>query len=354
MPRQGGTSGAVSQVISKEHCKMASSLRQRWDSVNDRPDFRRDSFKEYEAWNRACSRDIPEYRAKFVTLPHGQTEISVTPANPSSVINARMGFNPLFDCPRKTKTVEQQEERNIENRKRSAKRAKQNVRYLVKSIFADHMLTFSYRENVIDRARVAAEWKEFVRLFRVRYPSWAYLAVLEKQDRGSLHIHVAVTGKQDIRWLLRCWLIAIGQPVEDVSDWLVGGVKLGEKSLGAVNVEPPRKRWGGSHTQWKRDKLSGYLTKYIGKEFEEADKNAKKYWHSRNIEKPVIERFWLKAKTYEQAIIEAHDMIYYSGACHLSMWGDHAAGVIWITGETDRKHVGQCTQSKPDFDFLAD
>lgn len=332
---------------------MATSLRQRWDSVNDRPDLSKpDPFKEYDAWNRASSRDIPEYRAKFVTLPHGQTEISVTLTNKTSVINARMGFNPLLDCARKRKTPEQQQERDIENRQRSAKRAKQGVRHLVKSILADHMLTFSYRENVTDRARVAAEWKEFVRLFRVRYPSWSYLAVLEKQERGSFHIHVAVAGKQDIRWLLRCWLIAIGQPLDEVSEWLVGGVKLGSKSLGAVNVEPPKKRWGGAHTQWKRDKLSGYLTKYIGKEFEEADKHQKKYWHSKNIERPIIERFWLKAKNYADAVIEAHDMIYYTGATSLSMWGDDSAGVIWITGETRRELIGKVSQAVPDFDFM--
>jgi len=332
---------------------MGISLRQRWDCVNDRPDFSKPgAFKEYDAWNRASSRDIPAYRAKFVTLPHGQTEVSITPVNVSSVINARMGFNPLLDCPRRRKTPEQQEERDIENRQRSSKRAKQTVRHLVKSILADHMLTFSYRENLIDRARVAAEWKEFVRLFRVRYPSWSYLAVLEKQERGALHIHVAVQGKQDIRWLLRCWLIAIGQPLAEVSAWLVGGVKLGDRSLGAVNVEPPKKRWGGAHVQWKRDKLSGYLTKYIGKEFEESEKHLKKYWHSRNIERPVIERFWLKAKTYADAVVEAHDLIYYTGATSLSMWGDHAAGVIWITGEIERALIGKVTQAAPDFDFL--
>lgn len=334
---------------------MGAIIRQRWDAVNDRPDYSKPKDADvYAAWTRASSREIPAYRAKFVTLPHGQTEVSVTPSNPTSVINARMGFNPLLDCPRKRKTPEQQEVRDKENRARAAKHARQVVRYHIKSILADHMLTFSYRENVIDRARVAADWKRFVRLFRVRYPKWAYLAVLEKQERGSLHMHVAVTGKQDIRWLLRCWLLSIGQPKDDVSEWLVDGSKLGERSLGAVNVEPPKKRWGGVMRKWKSDKLSGYLTKYIGKEFEEGIKGKKKYWHSENIDKPKIERFWLKAKTFAEAVEEAHDLIYYTGATSLSMWGDHAAGVIWITGETDRKHIGQCTQAAPDFDFIND
>lgn len=57
-------------------------------------------------------------------------------------------------------------------------------------------------------------------------------------------------GRADIRWPLRCWLIPIGQTLDDVNGWLVGGVKLGERSLGAANVEPPKKkRWGGAHKQ---------------------------------------------------------------------------------------------------------
>jgi len=94
------------------------------------------------------------------------------------------------------------------------------------------------------------------------------------------------------------------------------------------------------------------LTKYIGKEFDNSLKWLKKYWHSDDIEKPVIERFWLKAKTFAEAVIEAHDLIYYTGATTLSMWGDQVAGVIWITGETVRHLIGKTTQAKLDFNFL--
>lgn len=82
-------------------------------------------------------------------------------------------------------------------------------------------------------------------------------------------------------------------------------------------------------------------TKYIGKEFEETDKGAKKYWHSRNVQRPQVERFWLKAKTFAEAVAEAHDLVYFTGATSLSMWGDDRAGVIWITGETAREWIGR-------------
>jgi hypothetical protein len=34
------------------------------------------------------------------------------------------------------------------------------------------------------------------------------------------------------------------------------------------------------------------------------------------------------------------------------MWGDQAAGVVWITGETERSLIGKVTQALPDFDFV--
>lgn len=316
---------------------MATALRKRIDmSTGQVLPGAFSPLQEYKLWNAAVAKPIPEYRAKLVLLPHGQAEISVTPTNKTNVINARMGFNPLLDCSRKQRTPEDQERQDKENRKRAAKLSRQRVRWLGKCIAADHLLTFSYRENVIDRARVGSDWQEMIRLYRVRYPDFRYVAVLERQDRGAYHMHVAVHGKQDTRWLLRCWLLAIGQSSEDVSGWLLGGVKLGERSLGAVNVQAPKRRWGGTKKAWRVDKLAAYLTKYIGKEFDEAIKSSKKYWHSKNIEQPEVIRYWLHATNYYDAIIEAHDTIYCTGATSLSMWNDHAAGVVWITGSTER------------------
>jgi hypothetical protein len=344
---------------------MSSALRQQWDTVNDRPSHTPvKQAVEFAAHAQAIAREIPEYRCKFTTLPGGQYEVSVTPANSTSVINARMGFNPLLDCHRRIREPAEQEERDKENRQRAAKRAKQNLRLGVKSLYADHLLTFSYRAAVVDRDVLAAHWKEFLRLYHVRYPDWVYYAVPEKHDsektskekRGSYHIHVAVNGRQDIKWLLRCWLLAIGQPRDEVAAWLSSGHKLGDTSFGNVDVQGPAKRWGGKSKVWKSGKLAGYLTKYIGKEFEDCDKYAKKYWHSKIAQKPIVERFWLKAKNYHEAIVEAHALMMQVGADDMSIWNDCRAGVVWITGQVDKDKLSweHCEQCKPDFDMLND
>lgn len=334
-----------------------AAIRQRWDMEKDQVDLRPDdASKEYRRRREAMSKPIPSYRAKLVLLAGGQAEISVTRVSEENVINARMGRNPLLDNRRKDRTPGQQAERDKENSKRAAKRARQNVRYKCKAFEADHMLTFSYRENVQERARVVADWEAFVRLFRVRYPEWQYLAVVEAQERGSLHLHVAVRGRQDIKWLLRCWLLSIGQDADDVIAWYVRGVALGEKSLGAVNVEAPNKRWRSDYEggkNWKTGKLASYLSKYIGKDFDVGKKGDKRYWASRNIEKPVVTRFWLSAMTFEAAAIEAFDMLYYRGMSP-SWWGNSLDDVIWIEGETPKDRLGQCSECVPDMDLLND
>lgn len=344
---------------------MKPALRQYWDTEKDAPCRKNREADKIIAWSKANSVPIAKYTAKVVRLAHGQIEVSCTRVNEENVNNHRMGFNPLLDCPRKERadrTDEEQAERDLENRKRATKLARQNVRYLVKAAQFDHMLTFGYRDAVLDRDRVAANWKAFVRLYRKRYPDWQYLAVLERHDseqtleahRNAYHIHVAVKGRQNIKWLLRCWLLTIGQPLKDVSEWLIEGIKLGFKSLGSVNVQAPMKLQQTQVREFSRSKIAGYLTKYIGKELDLAGKGKKKYWHSDGISKPEITRFWLKAKDWESAYRELLDMVIFSGVTSISTWGDNHIDVVWITGETALDRIGQCTTEAAPFDFFAD
>lgn len=298
---------------------------------------------------------IPEYRCKKVTLPNGHIEVSVTPANKEHIVNLRMGFNPLLDCLPKEYSEDERKIKDIENKKRAAKHTRQNLRYYSLSIEADRMLTFNYRNPVFDRNVLIIQWKMFLKYFRLdrphtrdSYKDFQYIAVAEKHDsekssddhRGSYHIHVAVRGHIDIKWARYCWLRAIGQSRKECDDWLYNGVELGEKSLGAVNIQAPVKRWstGG---KWSIRKIAAYMTKYIGKDFDDTPKGVRRFWKS-DCAKPKIEKFWLHAKTFDQAIKECRDMLIYFGADDYSYWIDEKWGVLWFTGSTDIKHRGQC------------
>lgn len=297
------------------------------------------------------------YRGKLVVLPNGSYEMSVT--RPDTKLLDAMGaaIRPCDLLP-KSRTDEEQAERDEENKKRACRMARQKIRHLVKCIGGDHLCTNTYRETMQDMDKLKRDFQEFVRLVRIKYPEWIYVAVFEKQRSDqpdwSYHLHIAVAGKQDIRWLLRCWLRAIGQPLSEVDDWYIRGVKLAEKSFGAVNVKGPDRKYGGKGVQWKADRLSSYLTKYISKEFESASKHAKKYWHPKGIEKPEVIKFWLGATNFPEAIREAHDMLYFRGVDSFDrMFGSMDLGIIWLSASTERK-TRHLVTSSPCPDLLAD
>lgn len=263
-------------------------------------------------------------------------EICVTPARKGLLMQAsKRHYQPAPIKPKPADRVQEGEtleaaiarvEAEIEearqnNVNRAYRRSAQRVRWIVKTLSADHLLTFTYRENMQDRNRLKRDWQAFQRLVRARYPEWSFVCVVEPQDRGALHIHAAVPGRQDIKYLRRCWYKALGAS-PDAS---------GADTPGQVNVRAPWKRWGGSGYKWNPDKLAGYLTKYLSKTFIESEKNSKRYWATKGIEVPV-QKFWIGAASFAEAIVETHDILRGLGVKHMTMWASEGYEAIWMSG----------------------
>jgi len=184
-------------------------------------------------------------------------------------------------------TVETSEEerarKDEENIQRAARRARKAVATLVKSIGADHLLTLTYRDNISDTERLDRDFTKFIRLVREKLPEWRYVAVRELQERGSLHMHIACVGKQDIEHLRACWYTALGGLPTD----------SGENTKGAVNVVGRKKRFSGQSPIYSALQLSTYLTKYISKTFESDHKlGMRRYKASRNIPLPKLTKHY--------------------------------------------------------------
>lgn len=77
--------------------------------------------------------------------------------------------------------------------------------------------------------------------------------------------------------------------------------------------------------------LSGNLTKYIHKDFENSAKGSKRYWHTRNIEPIKCITYWLGATNFYDAVIEAGDAIVEQGITELKIWADEDIGNIWLS-----------------------
>lgn len=209
-----------------------------------------------------------------------------------------------------------------DSKARAVRRARQKVRWLVKSMQADHLLTLNYRENMTDIERLKKDFKNFVQSVRTKYPDWQYVCIHEKQERGAYHLHLAVRGRQDVKYLRRCWYKALGAPVD----------ATGTDVPGQIDVRAPWKKWGGKGFTWKPDRLSGYLCKYLAKAFDESGKGAKRYWHTKGIQLPEPERVWLGATNFVDAIVETHGLVMGCGVPVNGMWASDDYASIWMTG----------------------
>lgn len=157
------------------------------------------------------------------------------------------------------KTPEQEEE----NKARAYRRAKTTVRQSIMAAKLDHLLTLTYRENQTDHALAWQHFGRFMRLVRKHHPKgYPFVAVLERQKRGAMHVHAAVQGRQNVKLLRRLWHLAIGT------------------TDGNIDVK---------YFRGKLSTLSRYLSKYITKDLDVEHKDGQhRYKRSRGIEVPAL------------------------------------------------------------------
>lgn len=167
--------------------------------------------------------------------------------------------------------------RSVANIERAAQRAKTKVRHIAKWISADRMLTFTTRECIVDRDRMAASWAKFCRLMTKASDGkrFDYVLTMEYQQRGAIHLHAAVSGFFPMQLAHRLWQIALGGR----------GSERGADTLGNVRVDRRSTR-GAPRSSVSR--IARYISKYLVKEFaRDADFGKKRYWASRvDLEAP--------------------------------------------------------------------
>lgn len=169
-------------------------------------------------------------------------------------------------------------DRAAANKQRSSRRAKTKVRRLCKSKGLTVLLTLTYRENVLDRSRMARDFDVFMKRVRRVAPGLEYVCVFERQKRGAWHAHVAVP--------------------RILSHYVSGGVLVRSYDLlrsmwrGVVGVD-------GGNVDVSRNKrvarssakLAAYVSKYITKDIGDGCEGGNSYRASgRALPKPTIVR----------------------------------------------------------------
>lgn len=164
------------------------------------------------------------------------------------------------------------------NRERSTRRARTTVRRLAKFKGLTTLLTLTYRENMLDRERMARDLDVFVKRVRRVVPNFEYICVFERQKRGAWHAHLAV------RRVLSHY-VQRGRLVRSYD--LLRSMWRGVVGLDNGNVDVSRNR----RVQRSPAKLASYLSKYIGKTFDQAERHVNSYSASgRALPAAVVER----------------------------------------------------------------
>ena len=190
-----------------------------------------------------------------------------------------------WSTPGQTRQTEKGKSKDREvNIERSNRRAKARLRRICMAAGLDHLLTLTYRENMVDKERAWLHFEKFIRLVHQHFPDWPYVVTTEQQERGAYHFHCGVKGYQDVALLRSLWRSVVGD--------------------GNIDVEYKKSKKGH---KWKRNALANYLAKYIDKDME-TELNEKRFRASKGITIPratMLVPPYLKAKDFVLHKIES-------------------------------------------------
>lgn len=177
----------------------------------------------------------------------------------------------------------------VENRKKSLRRAEVNLRRIINSNvnqYGDHLtskfMTLTFEKNVQDMDYANYEFKKFIGrlnyfVFKTKRSNIKYSAVVEFQERGSIHYHVIFYNLPYI-------------PAKKINE-------IWRRRNGNINIKKI------DHI----DNVGSYLCKYMSKENEDPRLQGKKcYFNSRGLMKPEE----ITDKKRVQALLEAIPIIH--------------------------------------------
>ena len=224
---------------------------------------------------------------------------------------AKIGDAMLRD--RKTGKREAPEEIPVENQLKAAGRARREIRYKIRNMCADHLVTFTKREAegtvYWTSDEWAAAWDRFRRNLVKLIPDFMYVAILEKHDKGNYHLHVAWCGRVNVGIVRKLWLLAIG----------------GGKGCGNIDAKSIKCQQGGD----RATRIAHYVSKYVSKHFVDAPRyNKKRYWASRQTLEEA-RRYVLTADTLDGALKQMGAML---GL-------DYAKFIITMNGRTKNENL---------------
>lgn len=166
---------------------------------------------------------------------------------------------------------DRQVKNNDDNIRRSADRAKQKIYEIARNGRWDWFVTLTFNPDKVNRydynecSKKVSDWLSNIRR---KSPDMKYIFVPEQHKDGAYHFHGLMS---------------------DLFDVVI--TDSGHKVKGDIifNLDSYKFGWSTMTRVKQNDAVVKYLTKYITKELIGAVKGKKKYWCSRNVERPKVE-----------------------------------------------------------------
>lgn len=197
----------------------------------------------------------------------------------------------------------QTEEQRQENSRRALQRARVQIRRDCLSVQADRLLTLTYRQNMTNRAQALKDYRRFMRKMRKWFPLFAAVVVLEYQERGAIHFHMAISGFYPVETVRKAWGSVVGKEN--------GNIDISFKPDGKGNA-------------WS--KLAWYMAKYLGKELDKGRAEGEHRYFRFQIGKHQQEVYYLPTSITPE---QAHRLLYETVDDHLSHLHPNSPLNVW-------------------------
>lgn len=153
----------------------------------------------------------------------------------------------------------------------SVARARKVMREILMSNNWKYFLTLTFNnieQDRTDKEAVIKQWTKFRKEIRRKFPEMRYLAVAEEHKDGCIHFHLVVGGitAEQLRLIDSGHYDKNGRKIYNCYAWKYGITTVTE----VENTEG----------------VSGYMLKYVGKSLGISDDFKKRYWCSRNCNRP--------------------------------------------------------------------
>lgn len=192
--------------------------------------------------------------------------------------------------------LEELERKAAASRAKSSARAKRNCRHKIKHGRFRHLLTGTYRENMVDFDRMRRDFAAWLRKIRAVVPHFRSVWAFEPQKRGAWHFHATVdslprtlrhkgVSKPSYEVCTLLWNEVVGEvpldycgPLQPGAVWPVVMVSGGTINVDGYTQKTNKKRHADARA-FSLAKMAQYVSKYLTKHHAEGLEN-RRMWDS--------------------------------------------------------------------------